>query len=267
MEGKGAGAGPDGPDELRMKKSVEKIADEVKTDLRSIIRQFDKLRRPPKAIPVEKYGGIMYRFEGFENTEAARDEILTFVGTVYHVKESLHQYAKATNLTTLSAAGQVVRLKIEDEAEKSIAWHVIGDIWNYKKHKASQNRSKLNPVLHVWFKFEGTGQKAVYHNGATKDGDYLTSSPDGATRVADIHSPQGLVGDAVDVTVLAFTHLIPLIRQMTFLTAEKVDEAYIIGGLNRIEADAQTVTAKRNTIHLAEQVASSATPHGKGTTA
>lgn len=209
------------------KKSRDKIAAEVRTELRSIIRQTDDLRRPLSRFEVHRRRRIGEpRFYVSFDVNARRDinglktfypsitlpderiedAVTNLAKSVWHLKDRLRQYAKAIGS----------KEDVEAWANGSQSLLVSADLANYKKHGESRNRSKINPRIEgVRFDTSQSGLAELWYEGATKEKDLLVTLRKPIPYTVDIHIDGGVVlGDAVSLLSSAFQHWLPLIERL-----------------------------------------------------
>jgi hypothetical protein len=220
------------------RRSPERIGGEIKTELRTILHNLCELLRPINRFytspdrPVD----VPRHFVSFDSTphrevtglrvrvlemrfpvETITDRVATLAASVWHLKDRLNHYAKATG----SGA---------DPTAWSARCHelkVCGDIGNHKKQGHNQNQSGMSPRLvpEITFDTSRSGVVEYYYDGATKHQELLVSAPVAIPyRVAVADAAGTEIGTAGDIIRAGFDHWLPLIDQLGVLAAGGRDD-------------------------------------------
>ena len=223
---------------------VQHLADAIKEELRSIIRQWDKLRKPLRCsekVSNLSEGSPCYRIEGAQSPEELEDLILRFAGSVWHLKDRLKLWveAKGLKLREMAANGVQIETSIEKTVEKSLNLLLCADLDNMKKHgEVNCSRTPYSPVLNgVSFDTSKFGVIGINYDGrASHMGDILATNPEPVPYRVEILSGDGKMcfGDAVVVITRGFGYWIPLIRQLGILKDEQESE-WIAENLGRVK--------------------------------
>lgn len=215
------------------KLTADGIANEIRTELRCILRARRDLYSPLERFePITDSDGttryyVLFdmnrriRFQGLKlgglKTYTAPDEriydrILEFANAVWHLKDRLHQYAKATNQ----------QIDVDHIAKQSNDLLVCADLANKKKHGRNENRSKLDPHLGlVSFDTSNNGAIEMYYDGAMKDKEVIVAKPVPISYSVDIlDQDDTVIGDARIIINRGFNNWLPLIRQLDVLSAD-----------------------------------------------
>ena len=145
--------------------------------------------------------------------ERIQDCVLEFGKSVWHLKDWLHQFAKATNQG----------VDLEAIANQSTDLLITADLANKKKHGRNENRSKLNPTLDlVKFETSNSGPIEFYYNGAMKDKELVVTNPVPIPFSVDIliHDSNAILGDALKIINNALFDWLPVIQQLGILSAD-----------------------------------------------
>ena len=208
--------------------SMDRIAFELRAELRSILRQFDDVRRPisqfapyPDAAPGQPPFCVLFdnaphrRITGPRTQmkklqlpdERILDAVLSLAKSVWHLKDRLHQWVRANNLPD----------DVESHAKGCPAMLMAADLANWKKHGRSQNVSGRRPRLElVEFDTSQSGVVEFFYNGAMKEKELLVTNPEPLkfTVPVLIDGGDAQLGDAVEMLAQAFEHWKPLIRKV-----------------------------------------------------
>jgi hypothetical protein len=172
------------------KRSPERVGAEIKTELRNILHNFCELVRPINRfyISPDRPVGVPRHFVCFDSAphqevmglrinslqmsfpvETISDRVALLAASVWHLKDRLNHYAKATK----TAADSDVW------ANSNRNLQICGDICNLKKRGHNQNHSGVNPRLvpETVFDTSRSGLLEFYYNGATKQRELLVSNP------------------------------------------------------------------------------------------
>ena|ERR1700722_14820024 len=218
------------------------IAVGIRIELRSILRQTTDLRRP-----LTSFGQVDSRPEGqpryyvmFDNNprlvisglrlgglgqlslpnERIIDSVYECAKSLWHLKDRLHQWAKAT--------GSAV--DIEAEAIKSHQLLVCADLANWKKHGVKQNRSGVSPSIElVTFDTHLSGGVELYTDGATKHQEVLVEKTVAIPYRVEVAGNNGAnqLGNAIDIFERAFQDWLPTIRGMGVLAHSDPESEYL----------------------------------------
>jgi len=220
------------------KRSPEKIGREIKSELRSILHNLCELLRPIDRFSTspDRPAGVPRHFVCFDNArhfdvtglrknilemrfpvETITDRVALLAASVWHLKDRLNHYAKATNANVDSDAW----------ANNSRNLQICGDIGNHKKHGHNQNRSGMSPQLvpEIIFDTSHSGLLEFYYNGATKQRELLVSNPVPIPYRVDIADGAGtVIGDAATIIRAGFNHWLPLIGQLGIVAGTGQEE-------------------------------------------
>ncbi len=211
----------------------EKIANEIRAELRSILRARRDLYTPLQRFePVTDPDGstrfyVLFdmhrriRFQGLKlgvlkiyraPNERIYDCVLDFAKAVWHLKDRLHQYAKATK--------QLV--EVDDISQNSRNLLVCADLANKKKHGRNQNRSKLDPHLGlVNFDTSKNGPIEMYNDGAMKHEELIVANSIPIPFSIEILGQNDVVlADAREIINAGFCDWLPLIKQLGILSGD-----------------------------------------------
>ena len=144
--------------------------------------------------------------------ERIYDRVLEFAKAVWHLKDRLHQYAKATNQ----------HADVDHVAKQSNDLLVCADLANKKKHGRNENRSQLDPHLGlVSFDTSNNGAIEMYYDGAMKDKELIVAKPVPIPYSVDVlDQDDSVIGDARIIINRGFSAWLPLIRQLNVLSAD-----------------------------------------------
>ena len=222
-------------------KSGSRIATEIRGELRSIVGQYRHLRTPlhrfetdlnrPSDAPQHyvmfsmsrrrKIQGVRTRVPYLElPDEKICDAVFQFAESVWHLKDRLRRYGKAT--------GRPVN--VERLASESRALLVCADLANLKKHGANENRSGLNPRLGlVRFDTSKSGTVEFWYNGAAKQKELIVSNRTPISFNVNIVTNEGSVpvGDAVTIIHDAFGEWLAVIHELGLLEGADRETVYL----------------------------------------
>jgi hypothetical protein len=221
------------------KRSPDKIGAEIKTELRTILHNLCELIRPINRFwtSPDRPVNVPRHFVCFDTTlhhevmglrtnilkmsfpvETISDRVASLAASVWHLKDRLNHYAKATH----SGADT------EAWANSNRDLRICADIGNHKKHGHNQNVSGLNPKLvpEIVFDTSKNGLLEYYYNGATKHSELLVSKPVPIPYRVDIVDGAGKnIGDAASIIRTGFDHWLPLIQKLGILSASSREDA------------------------------------------
>ena len=216
------------------KKGPDKIATEIWGELRGILRLMEDLRAPlhhfePLVPPPMDRPGYYVMFDQRPRRlmngkrlggigklslpdERISSQALELAKAVWHLKDRLHQFAKATG----------VHIDVEAHATESPELLICADLANWKKHGANKNRSTLSPRLGtVAFDTSGSGPVEFFYDGATKQKELLVTNPTPISFTVAISVDGDVeIGDAVEVICRGFRHWLPLIETLGVLAGD-----------------------------------------------
>jgi len=225
-----------------MKASVNAIAAEIRSELRSVLRQRDDLRKPlqrfgevesrPHDVP--RYYVLFdenprlvvsgLRLGGCEEVSLADeriiDRVFEFAKSVWHLKDRLKLWVHAQGLG----------FKVEAEAEKCHTLLVCADLANRKKHGTNRNRSKIDPRIEtVKFDTSRSGGIELYYDGATKHQELLVTDPAPIPYRVDVVADGGTrnLGNAADLIDHAFSEWLPMIQRLGILSSSDGESEYL----------------------------------------
>ncbi|MBI3409483.1 MAG: hypothetical protein HY040_14170 [Planctomycetes bacterium] len=210
---------------------ADAIGQELRAELRSIICQFIDLRKPFDTFELEparpsdgpryyvnftrrphrKFTGLRLSSLGTLRTpnERVMDSVCSVAKSVWHLKDRLHQWLRATK--TLG--------DVDAWAKTNEDLLVCADLANWKKHGRTENRSGLSPKLTgVAYDTSRSGPLEMFYDGAIKEEELLVTNPVPiAYRVEMAYSDGRKILDAVEVVHLGFRHWIPFIQKHRIL--------------------------------------------------
>ena len=215
-----------------MSASANKVATEIRTELRSILRQRDDLRKP-----LEVFGEVQSRpdnvpryyvmfdlnprlvVEGLRlggcggislPDERIIDKVFEFAKGVWHLKDRLKLWAKASGFA----------IDIEAEAAKDRDLMACADLANWKKHGKNRNRSNRDPKIgNVRFDTSKSGGIEIYYDGATKRQEVLVVNPVPIPFSVEVVDQDGAtLGNAIDLIERAFSAWLPIINTLGILS-------------------------------------------------
>src|SRR5258708_5004910 len=213
------------------KHSPEKIGAEIKTELRNILHNLCEVLRPINRFwtSPDRPVGVPRYFVSFDTTphrevtglrtnilqmifpvETISDRVAVLAASVWHLKDRLNHYAKATQAAADSDAW----------ANSDRNLQICGDIGNHKKHGHNQNHSGVNPRLvpEIIFNTSGSGLLEIYYDGATKHRELLVSNTVPIPYRVDVADGVGtVIGDAATIIRAGFDHWLALIQQLGVL--------------------------------------------------
>jgi hypothetical protein len=230
-------------------KSPKIVTAEIRSELRSIIRQWERLRQPLRNDRVvdERHDQPRFQIEALNSLEELPEHVTRFAGSVWQLKDRFKQYVDAhgLQLAIIDAIGRQKRTTIEDEAEKSTPLMLCADLYNYKKHGGHSNRSGYDPILHgIQTDTSKSGVLGLYINSATQTSNIRTSHSAPVPYRIEIRSRDGRhsFGDALVVILRGFAFWFPFIRQHGVLTPIDEESQDILGGMARIEEHLRTAS-------------------------
>ncbi len=223
--------------------STENLVSEIKKELRSIIRQWNKLHKPLRCsekVNVPE-GAPCYRIEGAQSYEELHELLLRFAGSVWQLKDRLKLLVKAKGLELRETVsnGKQARTSIEKMVTKSPNLLLCADLYNTKKHgKLNHPRTNFSPILNgISFDTSKSGVIGINYDGqASRTGDIVATNPEPVSCRIEILSGDGknCFGDAVVVITRGFGYWIPVIRQLGVL-GDEPESRWIADNLCRIE--------------------------------
>lgn len=219
-----------------------KVAAEIRTELRSILRQKGELRKPLNAFGLDRSrpaGQPRYyvlfdqgrrrvvkglRLGGLQVLELPDERIIDGVfelaKSVWQLKDRLKLWVKAQGLST----------NIEAEANKSQHLLICADMANWKKHGANKNRSGLAPrITTVVFDTSQSGKLELYYDGATKQKELLVTTTSPIPFRVEVVGNNGTtqLGDAVDLIDAAFMDWLPVIQTVGVLSGKDRESEHL----------------------------------------
>ncbi len=227
----------------RGRPAPHKTAAEIRSELRSILRARRDLYSPIERFEptTDSDGKTRYyvlfdmhrrlRIEGLKlgglnelklPDEGIQDRVLEFAKAVWHLKDRLHQFARATN--------QAVDL--DAVADRSMELLICADLANKKKHGRTGNRSKVSPVLDsVRFDTSRCGAIEFYYDGAMKYKELIVSNlaPIPFTVAILQEGTAAVLGDSLVTINQALCNWLPVIQQLGALSNEDPETAALKG--------------------------------------
>ena len=193
-----------------MSKTASHTKNETLEETRNIILYRRNLLQPTDRLDYEEF----------------RKRICAFAGAVYHFKERLASWVKKSSIK--------IEPSVKDIAEGSTPLLVCGDLFNYKKHGGSQNRSKLSPEL-SGMRLQTAGQPIrLRYDGKMKTGELGRAVP----YAIEIHcSENRTLGDAVKFIAKAFSVWIPIMEQIGLLDRQDAVESVLLDELAEFTKD------------------------------
>jgi len=208
----------------RMRVNADEMAAEIRSELRSILRRMDDLRRP---MPVELVEGVpegepRYLLRKGAAYESIQEDVITLAGMVWHLKDRLKRW--------MAASGLECSPTIEEMAAAHKPMLICGDLIDSKKHGGGCNRSGYAPKVDG-IGFRPNGLMAMKYDGALKAGEILVMNPDPIPYTVEIVSGvcNATFGPAIDLICNAFEQWCDLI-----------DKADLLGG-----GDGESVQLRR----------------------
>jgi hypothetical protein len=212
----------------------ERIARDVRAELRSILRQIEDLGKPldqfltdpgrpigsPRHFvqfdthPRKSITGLRCQVVSLDlYDERILKAVEVLAQTVWHLKDPLHQWAKMNKSV----------VNVDEEARKSAEMMLVGDLANLSKHKRSDNRSGQNPRVEV-VKFDRSKSGVVefYYDGARKEKELLVTFMHPIAYTVDlVGDPYGaVIGEALTIIQDAFRHWLPIIEKLGVLSPD-----------------------------------------------
>ena len=231
-------------DAFKMSKSGKKhaiIANELRGELRSILRTRRDLYSPIQrfeAIVSESGEPNRYyvlfdmhpriEFQGIKlggsgtlclPDEHIQDQVLELAKATWHLKDRLHQFAKAAKK----------QVDVDAYSKKSESLLICADLANRKKHGRHENRSKQNPYLGlVKFDTSRSGGLEFFYDGAMKTKGLIVENPVPIPFSVDVLAQQGedqqkddtILGDAREIINSGFCDWLPLIDSIGLLSGD-----------------------------------------------
>lgn len=210
---------------------TENLADEIRAELRSILRQLDDLRRPierfsPNPDPPAGQPPFYVIFDNSPHhripglrvevktlvlpDERILDAVLSLAKSIWHLKDRLHQYVRQHRTAE----------DIEAHAKACHALLVCADLANWKKHGRSANVSGHSPcVTTVSFDTSQSGVIEFFYDGARKEKTLLVTNPVPIPFTVPVLTwgSNVVLGDAVSMLAQAFEHWVPLVQRIGVL--------------------------------------------------
>jgi hypothetical protein len=210
------------------------IATEVRAELRSILRARRDLYTPiDRFEPIAESGAqtryyVLFdlhrripiqglKFGGLKQLklpdEGIHDRVLELAKAIWHLKDRLHQYARAINRNVAEEA----------LAQQDLNLLVCADLANKSKHGRNENRSKLNPHLDlVTFDTSNCGSIELYYDGAMKEKELIVGNPVPIPFHVDvlIHDGNAIFGDVREILSSAMNGWLPVIQTLGVLSAD-----------------------------------------------
>jgi len=207
---------------------MDQLASEIRAELRSILRQFDELRRPisqfaryPNPAPGQPPFRVLFDngpdrpITGLRTQinklavpdERILDAVLSLAKSIWHLKDRLSQWVRGNNLSE----------EVESHAKGCPDLLIAADLANRKKHGRSQNVSGQRPRLElVEFDTSQSGVVEFFYNGAMKEKELLVTNPKPLKFTVPVltDGDTAPLGDAVEMLAHAFEHWKPLIRKI-----------------------------------------------------
>ena len=193
-----------------MGKTASRTKDEILAEIRNIILYRRDLLQPTDRLDYEEF----------------QKKICTFAGAVYHFKERLAFWIKKSGIK--------IEPSVKDIADGSTPLLVCGDLFNYKKHGGSQNRSKLSPELSGMELQTAWQVIGLRYNGKMKMGELDRAVP----YTIEIHcSENRTLGNAVMFIAKAFSVWVPIMEQIGLLNSEDALGVTLLAELAKFAKD------------------------------
>ena len=216
-------------------KRVDSIGAEIRRELRGILRLWNDLHAPLQKFeplnPSPAEGPRFYvafdlrprrritglKFSGLPSLslpdERIQGAVWEFAEHVWHLKDRVHQWVKATGDNT----------DVEAFVKTSQRLLICADLATKKKHGRSENRSRLSPQLgNVNFDTSKSGPIEFFYSGPSKDKELLVANPVPIPFTVGlvVHDGTASLGDAVEIIHQAFTDWLPLIKKLGILSGD-----------------------------------------------
>ncbi len=211
--------------------TLDQIADEIKLELRSIIRQRNSLLVPiipsqvingvpdgqPKyravfdRMPLQPITGLKIKatiITLFD--EKIIDDVLHYAQSVWHLKDRLNLWVKLKN----------IGYNIEEAVQNNMNLMICADLANRKKHGRSENRSGFAPKLNEKIEFDTSknGLIEFYCDWNRMEKELIVSNPTPIPFRAEILKDDNTVfsDNAVIYITQAFLYWLEILEKMCF---------------------------------------------------
>jgi hypothetical protein len=229
-----------------MSQSAMEVAREVRVELRSILRQFEDLRRPitrfhkvenrPVGRPqfhVEFDAGPLTDFIGLHlgellslglPDERIHDAAYELAKSIWQLKDRLRKWVVAANRPETEE-------EVEDYAARSTEMLVVADLANWKKHgELGKYRCGDRPRIDIIeFNLSNSGKVECYSHGGSKQRALFVerNAPIGFTIPIVFDRPDPLTLDGMQVFSAAIDHWKPFIHQVQVLQLNDGESIYL----------------------------------------
>ncbi len=211
--------------------NTDKVASEIRVELRSIIRQIEDARSPVSQFWLDESppeGGprfyVMFDsrprkpIRGLKCSvlslklpdERITDAYFSLAKSIWQLKDRLRLWVKANSLA----------INIETEANGCKFLQMCADLANWKKHGKNDNRSGMNPIMDlVTFDTSKSGSVEFFYEGNTKYKELIVSNPVSIPYRIDITNGTNgqVIGNALDIMITGFRSWFHVIHSIKVL--------------------------------------------------
>ena len=213
------------------KSTLNQIGEEIRFELRSIVRQNNHLLRPISCFqPIEGVPEGQPRYRVMFDTNPPKpirgmkvrvntirvpdeqmvDDVLNYAKSVWHLKDRLKLWIACVGMT----------LDVEGCASNDMHLMVCSDLANRKKHGESRNRSGCYPRLNEQIELDTSqsGLLEFYYNGVRREKELIVSKPVPIPYRIEIQKDDGTVlsDNAVIYLTEAFRTFLKIIDAIGF---------------------------------------------------
>jgi hypothetical protein len=202
----------------RMRSNPEVIANEIKQELRGILRRIDELKSPfkPSLVPVAEGEVARYRLWGATSVERIHEDLCTLAGMVWHLKDRLSRWLTTSKLSSSPS--------IEEIANGNLPLTVCADLIDSKKHGGGCNRSGLLPKL-AGLQFKPNGPIGMRYDGVMQLGEFNLPTDEPVSYTVQIVNGNGEIfadmdgniTNAIDIICLAFDYWADIVLKSPLL--------------------------------------------------
>lgn len=241
---------------------VTKIATEIRSEIRRIIRKWYTLKTPlqnfrevdrPKGSPNKQvlFGtsllgdnplkledvGVRLKCKYGLPDERMDDAFNDFAGSVWHLGDRIRRWDRARGTPAI-----VVHKTFEKHIKGNSNLLICGDLINEKKHATIGKRSgSYSWLSNTHFDTSNSGEVEFWYKGNVKEAILLVSSAnpipfhidiyssDSPNASHDIHYDENAkIGNAIDIISAGFLHWLPLIRDFGIINNDGPEDKAII---------------------------------------